>query len=1552
MTDLRGRIAALDPARRERLERRLAELAAARGAARDDRIGPRDRSGPAPLGIAQQREWAIERLRGTNNISGAFRVEGDLDLELLGRALTEVVERHEVLRSTVDIQSGIPVQLVHPVTRVPVAVLDLSALAADQQRDELRRRLRDEIVRPFAPADPHRLRISVTRLAPDVHVALLTTDHVASDALSWTILVRELVTLYGLRAGGDDRAGLPPVAIQFADFAAWQRARFDDRRLAAEVEHWKRTLAGIPSGIALPTDRPYPARPTYAGDFHVANLPPELTAGVRRLAEREQVSLFMVLLAACAVWLYRLAEQDDLVIGAPVGGRTRAETEPLIGCFANPLPLRMRMRDGLTLRDVLRQARDTMVTAYEHQDVPFDRLVSALGLDHQPTQAWLSRLWINVITVPESTFEVAGLRVSPEPFDLGVASVDLTLSAISQADTLQLQWHYMTELFDGETVALLADQLRTVLRQLVAAPDLPVERVELAAEPVPDRRAAAGPTGGAGFIELFQRRVALAPHAPAVVCDGVLTSYGELNRDANRLAHQLRGLGVGRDTAVGILVDRSVRLPVAILAVLKAGGAYVPLDPDYPPDRIGYILADAKVGVLITLAALATSLRDAGIAVPAATIALDGPVPALGDGADDDPPRPPDLAALAYIVYTSGSTGRPKGAMIEHGSLATFARDVVDRLGLGAGDRFLQFASPSFDVLVEELFPIWLAGGAVVVPTGHILSGQVDLVELLDRARVSVIELPTAYWHEWTRELDRLGRRLPDCLRLVIIGGERVLPERLVLWRRLGVPLLHVYGLTETTVSSTFFRLDPADPVRDWPNLPIGTPLPSADPHILDSRLRPVPRGGTGELYIGGISVARGYLGRPALTAQRFVADPTRPGERLYRTGDLVRRRADGNLEFIGRVDTQIKIRGFRVEPAEIESTLSRHPGVAECVVVPHEPAPGDRRLVAYVVPRPGGDALSAGDLRQFIGHELPSYLVPAAFVELDALPLNANGKIDRARLPAPGAARIETGAGYAAPRSAVQRKLVDIIAAAVGVERLGIHDNFFEVGGDSILAIQVVARARDEGIELEPFDLFVHPTVALLADAATVGPVIDAEQGEVVGPVTPAPMQRWFALSGIEEPHHWNTSVLVEPRTPVTPGAIRTAVERLLAHHDGLRQRILLAGGRTRARIAPSGDPVPFEVHDLSELDDAAQDGAVPGLVARTQAGLDPAVGPLVRLALIQLGGRRPDRLVLVAHRLVADPASLRILLEDLATALTQLADGEAVTLPAKTTSWQSWAGRLARHAGADSVRSQREYWSRVASAAGGDLPLDSPAGPDADRRAQARTVTVTLDAARTEALLRTAPDALDCRVEELLLAALARTLTGWTGSARHLVDLERHDRERLFDEVDLSRTVGWFSRVHPVVLTCEPGGSPRAALWSVRDALRAVPDGGIGWQMLRHGADPVPSPPVRLAFTHLGELDLPDGAGLTVLSQPAGSDASPRGRRPYAIEVETAVLGGRLLVRWHYSRRLHLPGTVRSLADRYLDELRALVERTEPSDFPLARLDQAQLSRLLDRL
>ncbi|MGH3761691.1 non-ribosomal peptide synthetase, partial [Actinophytocola sp.] len=942
MTDLQERIEALPPDKRARLERMLADKAAT---AQVDRPIPARGSAAVELSFAQRREWLTEQLRGSNNMRGAVRLSGRLDVELLRRIVRELVARHEVLRTNVELRSGAPVAVVRPPgDELDLPVVDLSGTPRTEHPAELDRLVHEEACRPFDVESDVLMRGVIIRLAPDEHILLLTTHHMASDGWSQGILVTEIAALHeAFRDGGEST--LTPLALQYADFAAWQQDQLDQGGFEPHLEYWRTQLAGMPPRLALPIDHPHPPEPSFSGATYRHSLSATARDGVDRLVKQIHASPFMVMLAALKTLMYRFTGQTDIVVGAPIAGRNRPELEPVMGCFVNVLLLRTHLSGADTFDELLRQVRTATLDGYEHQDLPYERLIDDLQPKRDRAGTPLIQLMFNFDNLPLTPVELTGVTMTPMPVDWDGVNVELALLAQQDADGTTLVWQYDTELFEPETVADLSRHLERILEAVIVAPQTRLDDIALT-----DRAAATADVTTAGpdardaesVHRAVERWASRTPEAAAVVCAGQAMSYRELDRRANRIAHLLRDRGAGRGAVVGVCTGSSFRLAEAVLGVLKAGAAFLPLDPRDPVARTRFLLDDLEIRTVLTDPETEPLLHEPGVA----TVMLDDDATATRGRTETDQGIDVGSRDIAYAIYTSGSTGTPKGVLVEHGALLEYAKCFAGRLGIGPADRFLQFASPGFDVLVEELFPTWLAGATVVMMPAETRGGApADLVRLLAAERVTLAELPTALWHEWADVADRPGQAPPESLRMVVVGGERVLRDRLAAWARTGVALTHVYGLTETTVTSTTFTPGP----EDWAsaNLPIGSALANTALYVLDTRMRPVPKGAPGELFVGGTGVARGYVNQPGLTAERFLPDPfaARAGARMYRTGDLVRVRTDGNLEFLSRVDRQVKIRGYRIELAEIEAALVRCTGIRQAVVTVREVTEGDRRL-------------------------------------------------------------------------------------------------------------------------------------------------------------------------------------------------------------------------------------------------------------------------------------------------------------------------------------------------------------------------------------------------------------------------------------------------------------------------------------------------------------------------------------------------------------------------------------------------------------------------------
>jgi amino acid adenylation domain-containing protein/non-ribosomal peptide synthase protein (TIGR01720 family) len=1137
-------------------------------------------------------------------------------------------------------------------------------------------------------------------------------------------------------------------------------------------------------------------------------------------------------------------------------------------------------------------------------------------------------------------------------------------------------WEYNTDLFDESTIRRMAGHLQALLAAMVADPNQPVATAPLltagerqriliewndTATPFPDDRT---------LHALVEEQVARQPEHPAAVFvqhgRAETMSYAQLDRRANQLAHLLRSHGAGPGTLVAIALPRSLHLPVAILGVLKAGAAFLPVDPAYPAERVRFMLEDSAAPIVLAHPGGVGSAK--GAEGRTMVIVLD----AAWEFRRGWPTTPPEDGAgpddLAYCIYTSGSTGTPKGTLLRHRGLANLAQVQRRAFEITPDSRILQFFPLSFDASVWD-FTMALANGATLVlaPQDVLTSGP-ELRQLLQDQAITTITMPPSL-------LAIVEPGESPALRTVIAGGERCTRDIVQRWAP-GRRFFNAYGPTEATVVASLALCAAEDEGEPT----IGSPLDNFQLYVVDANLQPVPIGVPGELLIAGVGLARGYLHRPELTAERFrtvIIDGQE--RRVYRSGDLVRWRPDGRLDFLGRLDHQVKLRGFRIELGEIEAVLTTHPAVRDAAAIIHELAPGDRRLAAYLVFEPAIDPPpSIGDLRTFLAQRLPDYMIPAAFVNLENLPLTPAGKIDRKALPAPdAAARLETGQAYQAPRTEAERILAAIWADVLRVERVGVHDNFFEIGGDSIMSIQVVARASQAGLRFTPKQMFQTPTIAGLAAAAEVveAAIVDADQGLVEGPVLLTPIQRWFLELDLPERNHWNQSVLLAVKEQLDPERLRVAITALLAHHDALRLRLVPSAAGWQLANAGLDGGVPLQLVDLSNLPEAERSSAVEAQAIDAQGSLDLSEGPLLRVVYWDFGPHQAGRLLLVIHHLAVDAVSWRILLEDLQTAY-ELAGEQpgAVPLPAKTTSFRRWAEQLATYAHSEAIRGELDYWLDQGAGWVAPLPVDHALGVNTE--ASAETISVVLAEDETQQLLHESHAAYGTEIDDILLTALAQACEHWTGSSTLLVAREGHGRtDALADEhqpgsarIDLSRTVGWFTSMIPLRLELPFGSDPGSAIMAIKEQLRNVPHDGMGFGLLRYLAgDPdtrdalaaLPQP--ELSFNYLGQFDqvLPQDSPLAPARESSGPDRGPGNLRPHLIDVTSAVTGGRLAFAWTFSRHRHEVATIQQLADGFLQALRELISHCvspeaggyTPSDFNLAKLSQSQLDKIVKK-
>ena len=1062
-------------------------------------IVPVERSENLVLSYPQLRLWFLDQLEPNTpayNIRVAVRITGPLNLDAFEKSLTEIVRRHEPLRTRFVAVEGEPRQVIaDPPAVFNARLIDLTHLPASERESEAKRLANVEAQTAFDLASDFMLRAHLVRLNREVEESLLivTMHHIASDGWSMGLLFDELSVLYRSYTRGED-SPLPELPVQYADYAVWQRDWFQSEVLDEQLDYWERQLAGVSGVLELPTDRARSSLThlSWGMPYHI-EWSPALTKALRDLCRREDVTLHMLLLTAFQTLLHRYTGQDDICVGTPIANRTRTELEAMIGFFVNTLVMRADFSAAPSFRELLQQMRQRCLEAYMHQDAPFEKIVQRIQPARQHDLSTLFQVFFQVQNAPMEALALEGLSLSPVSIEGGMVKLDLAMTIKEAGDGLTANLRYNTELFDHETIAAMSEHLRTLLETVVTDPDQKISQISLISSAEEDQlRQRSNPASRPYPREqcvhqLFEAQVQRTPEATALVHDDQRLSYRELNERANQLAHYLKTQQVGPESVVGICLERSIEMIIALLGVLKAGAAYVPLDPTYPKSRLDFMLEDAGVKVVISQRGL---LDDVEV------ISLDEE--AITRQEKCDLRIETRSQNLAYVIYTSGSTGSPKGVLVQHDSLCNFTHASIENYRLSSADRVLQFASFSFDTSIEEIFPALCSGATLVLRNDEMLGPAADFLDHCARLHLTVVDLPTAFWHELTAGMQRERLQMPPCVRVVIIGGERAINERAVQWQTVGgeSQLVNTYGPTEATVVATFCTVETQQVF-------IGKPLSNTRAYVLNDAFELSPTGTVGELYVGGAGLARGYSGKPDLTAGKFVPDPfsNEPGARLYRTGDLARYRSNGELEYVGRTDNQIKVRGFRVELGEIEAALREHSAVSEALVVAQDDESGEQRLVAYVVPQ-AGETLNASELRRALKERLPEYMVPTWYVELDKLPLTPNGKVDRRNLP-PCTDFQSSRDGYVAPRNPIEVELVGIWQQLLNVSPIGVHDNFFELGGHSLLLTRLASQLRQTfHVEMSLRELFSAPTIdeiMQLIAAKQIGAEDSAELAQMI---------------------------------------------------------------------------------------------------------------------------------------------------------------------------------------------------------------------------------------------------------------------------------------------------------------------------------------------------------------------------------------------------------------------------------------------------------------------
>ena len=1532
------------------------------------------------LSPSQRALWGLyqaDRENGAYNINYAWRLRQNLDVTRFKRALTTLVARHPVWRSTFHLVDGVPSQRIHQ-------TMDLSFQEINAEtwsKEQLQQTLQEEIYRPFNLETEPPVRWRFYR-RKGKSVLFLQLQHIGTDLWSVMTFMNQLGDLLAnpnhinLAHPDPGRLSLGETPDPLARYLAAPEAQQDK-------DYWEKRLQGASRVLNLPEDFTRPPLPSVKGGYVHFPLKDGLTQKLAQLARQMSVSPFALYLSAFQILLHRITGQKDILVGVPTAGRDQSLAS-ILGYFVNPIAVRSQFPGKLRFDRFLECNAQLILEDLSHGNYPFHLVAKSLGPHHDPSRAPVfqtSFVWENanrfenrdhpIITLDHKFHElwsVGPMTWERIPLKPQLDFFDLTLKMSKCGDRFYGNLEYSQALFSAENMQRLPAVYLTLLEALVGQPEMPLSQLPLL--PTDERqrqlqRFNQTATQLPGVITLqqpFEAQAEKRPDTIALVANQTMFSYGALNHKANQWGRWLQHQGVGPDQTVGIYMHRCPEMAIAVLAILKAGAAYVPLDPSHPEARREIIVQDTGLSLILTQNSLKADLDR----TTARLVCLDGGDPPMSSWSGSPFPCPALDQNLAYVIYTSGSTGKPKGTLIHHQGAVNYLAWSCKNYPLTRGVGSAVHSSLAFDLTVTGFFaPLWVGRAVHLLPEEQ---GPETLGRALKRGhRFSLIKLTPSHLELLVEQLTAAQAR--RCTSSFVIGGENLGSEKLTFWRQNApeTALINEYGPTETVVGCCVHRVEKN--TKHTGSVPIGVPIANTELFVLDLNLEPIPQGVHGELFIGGIGLARGYHKRPGLTAERFVPHPfsARAGARLYKTGDLVRAIASQTeepfqLEFLGRRDNQVKLRGFRIELSEIESALHEHPLVKASAVTLEGGRSARKMLAAYVATKDPG-LLTPAQLEDFLQKKLPRYMIPAKTLVLDRLPLTDNGKVDLRRLGVLNAQNTQEPAAKTPPANPTETVLHQIWQEVLGLDCIGVHDNFFHLGGDSILGFMVVSRALRKGLRVTPKKILQFPTIAHLAKHAEPIQTAKTEQGPVTGAVPLTPIQRWFFKLPMEERFHWNMATMVSMPAQIDVPALEAALKMLVRHHDALRLRFELQDGQWRQSIGPPQDREMLTVSDGSALDQAVQARAMGLCADALQRKFHLSKGPMMGAVLFDFGSQAQARLLIAVHHLAMDGVSWRILLEDLQLAYQAACVNEPPKLAAKTTSFKQWAEDLKDHADSPSIKAETTYWQKLANEPAVKIPCDFNGGEN--NTGSEGKVSVFLDRNSTSALLAETPKPYRNKITEVLAAALADCLGQWTKNSSLLVDLEGHGREAWHDDQDLSRTIGWFTTMYPVLLTV--GGGPANLLKRTKETFRAIPNHGFGFSLLEYGPYShkreglaASLPERQVLFNYLGRFEGNGTQPFAILNEPVGRTRSPSSSRSHLLEIVGLIVGDCLRLDWYFSTAFHHKETIENLALNYRNGLIALVEHCQtaeaggftPSDFPTMEFSQEELDRLPEKL